>query len=92
MEGIDRLAWTVDAQNATLVRALDEMPAALTVLADQRQDLTIALTSLGEMSTVASRLVENSGEDLHTNLQALAPTLRALADSGNALTEVLACC
>ncbi|ATQ30773.1 MCE family protein [Rhodococcus ruber] len=89
MEGIDRLAWTVDAQNATLVRALDEMPAALTVLADQRQDLTTALTSLGEMSTVASRLVENSGEDLHTNLQALAPTLRALADSGNALTEVL---
>lgn len=89
MEGIDRLAWTVDAQNATLVRALDEMPAALNVLVEQRQDLTTALTSLGEMSTVASRLVENSGDDLQTNLQALAPTLRALADSGNALTEVL---
>lgn len=89
LEGMDRLAVTVNNQNATLVRALDELPPALEVLADQRQNLTAAMTSLGDLSTVASRIVENSNEDLKTNLQGLAPTLRALADSGSALTEVL---
>lgn len=89
LEGMDRLARTVNDQNDTLVRALEELPPAFEVLADQRGNLTAAMTSLGEMSTVASRLIENSGDDLKTNLQALAPTLRALADSGSALTEVL---
>ncbi|MEE2032699.1 MCE family protein [Rhodococcus chondri] len=89
MEGMDRLAWTVNNQNDTLVRALEELPPALEVLVDQRESLTAAMTSLGELSTVASRVVENSGEDLDTNLEALAPTLRALADSGSSLTEVL---
>lgn len=89
MEGMDRLASTVDEQNDTLVRALEDLPPALQVLSDQRSDLTAAMTSLGEMSSVASRLVESSNDDLKTNLQGLAPTLRALADSGSSLTEVL---
>lgn len=89
LEGMDRLAATVDDQNATLVRALEELPPALGVLSDQRENFTAAMTSLGELSTVASRLVESSNDDLKTNLQGLAPTLQALADSGSALTEVL---
>ncbi|MBM7458252.1 MCE family protein [Rhodococcus coprophilus] len=89
LEGMDRLAVTVNNQNATLVRALEELPPALDVLVDQRQNLTSAMSSLGEMSTVASRVIESSNDDLKANLQGLAPTLRALADSGSALTEVL---
>lgn len=89
LEGMDRLAVTVNNQNATLVRALEELPPALEVLVDQRQNLTSAMSSLGELSTVASRIVESSNDDLKANLQGLAPTLRALADSGSALTEVL---
>jgi len=89
MEGMDRLAATVNGQNDTLVRALEDLPAALDVLSEQRTDLTAAMTALGEMSSVASRLVESSNDDLKANLQGLAPTLRALADSGNSLTEVL---
>lgn len=89
LEGMDRLAVTVNNQNATLVRALEELPPALDVLVDQRQNLTSAMSSLGEMSTVASRVIESSNDDLEANLQGLAPTLRALADSGSALTEVL---
>lgn len=89
LEGLDRLAVTVDDQNETLVRALEELPAALEVLADQRANFTNAMSSLGELSVVASRLVESSNDDLKANLEGLAPTLKALADSGNALTEVL---
>ncbi|MEU5840911.1 MCE family protein [Rhodococcus sp. NPDC047139] len=89
LEGMNRLAATVDDQNATLVRALEELPPALEVLADQRSNFTAAMSSLGELSTVASRIVESSNDDLKANLQGLAPTLRALADSGDALTEVL---
>ncbi|WP_241385548.1 MCE family protein [Rhodococcus sp. CH91] len=89
LEGMNRLAATVDDQNATLVRALEELPPALEVLSTQRSNLTAAMSSLGELSTVASRLVENSNDDLKANLEGLAPTLRALADSGSSLTEVL---
>lgn len=89
MEGMDRLASTVNDQTDVLERALDDLPEAVGVLADQRANLTAALTSVGEMSSVASRLIENAGEDLDTNLEALTPTLRALADSGSSLTQVL---
>ncbi|MGA9873218.1 MAG: MCE family protein [Rhodococcus sp. (in: high G+C Gram-positive bacteria)] len=89
MSGIDRLAVNVQNQNATLTRALNEVPPALDVLTAQRPDITTAFTSLGAMSDVVSRLVESSGQDLDTNITSLTPVLRALADSGNALTDVL---
>src|SRR5690606_32264823 len=44
MEGMDRLARTVNNQNDVLVRALEELPPALEVLVDQRQNLTAAMT------------------------------------------------
>ena len=89
MSGMDRLAVNVQNQNATLTRALNEVPPALDVLTAQRPNITGAFTSLGRLSDVVSRLVENSGQDLHTNIASLTPVLRALADSGNALTDVL---
>lgn len=89
MEGMDRLAGNVNDQNDVLTRALDELPTSLDVLAGQRSNITTAMQSLGELSATASRIVDSSTADLQANLQALAPTLRALADSGNSLTEVL---
>ncbi|NRI65340.1 MCE family protein [Rhodococcus sp. MS16] len=89
MEGIDRLSYTVEAQRDTLNKALDGIPPALDILVAQRQDITNALTSLGGLSEVASRVINESGEDFATNVRSLSPTLKALADSGNALTQVL---
>ena len=89
MEGIDKLSSTVEAQRDTLNKALDGIPPALDVLVAQRQDITNALVSLGGLSDVASRVIETSGEDFATNVRALSPTFKALADSGNALTQVL---
>lgn len=89
MSGIDRLSVNVQNQNATLTRALNEVPPALDVLAAQRPNITNAFTSLGRLSDVVSRLIDTSGEDLQTNIASLTPVLKALADSGNALTDVL---
>ncbi len=89
MSGIDRLAVNVQNQNATLTRALNEIPPALDVLIAQRPNITNAFTSLGQLSDVVSRLIETSGADLQTNISSLTPVLNALANSGNALTDVL---
>ena len=89
MEGINRLAGTAAKQTDTISKALDEIPPALEVLVDQRQDITNALVSLGQLSDVANRLIEKSGDDFATNVRALVPTLAALANSGENLTGVL---
>ncbi|RVW06547.1 MCE family protein [Rhodococcus spongiicola] len=89
MEGIDRLAGTVNEQTDTLARALDDVPPALEVLVGQRQNLTGALIALGDLSDTATRVINESGDDLKSNLASLSPILRELAGTGDALTEVL---
>ncbi|CAM3127815.1 MCE family protein [Prescottella defluvii] len=89
MEGINRLADTAAKQTDTISNALDGIPPALEVLVDQRQDITNAMVSLGQLSDVADRLIKESGDDFATNVRALIPTLTALANSGESLTQVL---
>lgn len=89
MEGIDRLAGTVNQQTDTLNRALDGIPPALEVLVAQRQNLTNALVALGNFSDTATRVINASGDDLKANLASLSPLLEQVAGTGNNLTEVL---
>ncbi|CRK53374.1 Mce family protein [Rhodococcus sp. RD6.2] len=89
MEGIDRLASTVNAQTETLNAALEGIPPALEVLVGERQNLTNALVALGNFSTTATRVINESGDDLESNLASLVPILTQLASTGNALTDVL---
>lgn len=89
MEGIDRLAGTVNQQTDTLNHALDSIPPALEVLVAQRQNLTNALVALGNFSDTATRVINESGDDLKANLASLSPLLEQLAGTGNNLTEVL---
>jgi phospholipid/cholesterol/gamma-HCH transport system substrate-binding protein len=89
MEGIDRLASTVNAQSETLTAALDGIPPALEVLVGERQNLTNALVALGNLSTTATRVINETGDDLESNLASLVPVLTQLAGTGNALTDVL---
>ncbi|WP_137723258.1 MCE family protein [Prescottella subtropica] len=89
MEGIDRLAGTVNKQTDTLTHALDAIPPALEVLVGQRQNLTNALVALGNFSDTATRVIDESGDDLKGNLANLAPLLQQLAGTGHNLTEVL---
>jgi ABC-type transporter Mla subunit MlaD len=73
-----------------LTRALDRIPPALEVLVAERPRLTAALQKLGDFSSLASGLVNDTQADLVRNLRNLEPTLRALADVGPNLDKALA--
>ncbi|WP_040794310.1 MCE family protein [Nocardia higoensis] len=89
MEGLDRFGGQLADQRVVLERALDEIHPALTVLADRRENITRAITALGDLSDVTQRVIDTSGENLKANLDALWPTLQRLADTGGNLAESL---
>ncbi|MDT7570487.1 MAG: phospholipid/cholesterol/gamma-HCH transport system substrate-binding protein [Actinomycetota bacterium] len=89
IDHIDGLAATVRAQETTLTHAIDTMPTALRILADDRQQLTALLVSLQNLGTVATRVVDSSRKDLVANLKALQPTLTKLAEVGNVIPKSL---
>lgn len=90
MEGLDRLSRQIDEQNDTLARALAQMPEAVALVNDQKQELTTALVSLGDFGNKANQIIDaGGGQDLADNLADLVPVLEALANSGRDLTRVL---
>ncbi|MBF6539246.1 MCE family protein [Nocardia farcinica] len=89
MEGLDRFGGQLAQQRTVLETALDGIHPALTVLADRRENITRAITALGELSDVTQRVIDTSGENLKANLASLGPVLQQLADTGNNLTESL---
>lgn len=89
MEGLDRFGGQLADQRVVLENALDGIHPALTVLADRRENITRAITALGELSDVTQRVIDTSGENLKANLDALWPTLQQLADTGGNLAESL---
>lgn len=90
IEGLNRVASNFADRRDVIDRALQRIPRALEVLDRERPQLTTALTKLGQFSDVATRLVNDSGDDLATNLKNLQPTIKALADVGPDLDASLA--
>ena len=89
MQGIDRLSATVHAQESTLTGALDAMPQAIKLLADNRSQLTTMLVSLQHLGDVAVRVEKNSQADLVANLHDLQPTLQQLSEAGDSISKSL---
>jgi len=89
MEGIDKLTATVRSQESTLVNAIDTMPQALKILADNRSQLTTMLVSLQHLGDVAVRVENASQADLVGNLHDLQPTLQKLAEAGANISRAL---
>ncbi len=87
---LNRLAGTLADQRDVVTRALNKIPAALDVLIRERPRITTALDKLRVFSDTATGLVNDTQDDLVTNLQNLEPTLRALADVGPGLDRGLA--
>ena len=87
---LNRLAGTFAGQRDVLTRALDRIPPALDVLVRERPQLTAALAKLGNFSSLAAGLVNDTHADLVRNLRNLEPTLRSLADVGPKLDTALA--
>jgi len=89
LERINRLAVSTNAQEDEIDRALRDIPPALEILDDQREDLVKMLESLDELGGVATAVIRKSKADTITDLRLLRPVLKGLADAGDSLVSVL---
>jgi phospholipid/cholesterol/gamma-HCH transport system substrate-binding protein len=89
LEKVNRLAVETNKQKGAITSALDDLPEALTVVNEQRDDLVKLLRSLDRLGGVGTRVVHESKADTVADLKALAPILRRLADSGDDLAKSL---
>ncbi len=88
-DSLNRVVGTFAEQKPVVDRALKTIPDALAVLRDERENLAEALDKLGEFSAVTADSVNQTKDNLVTELKALAPVLRSLANAGPALTRSL---
>ncbi|MFG3601465.1 MCE family protein [Micromonospora chersina] len=89
IEALDRLTGRLNQQRQVVGDALDSLAPGLTVLAQQRDQLTKALTALGELGKVGTRVVNRSREDTVASVKALQPILEQLARAGDNLPKSL---
>jgi phospholipid/cholesterol/gamma-HCH transport system substrate-binding protein len=87
IESLNRLAISINEQRGSIELALDEMPAALESIDRQRDDLVKMLRALNDLSSVATRVIEQSKTATIDSLRALDPTLTKLAEAGDSLPK-----
>lgn len=87
IDSIDRLSGTLAKNQDKIGKALDELPKGLTILADQRRQLTAMLTALRDLGEVGTRVIRGSRADLEANLRAISPILRQLNKAGDDLPK-----
>jgi phospholipid/cholesterol/gamma-HCH transport system substrate-binding protein len=86
---VNKLAAQFAEQKPVVDRALQTIPDALRVLADERDNLADALDQLGKFSALAADSVNRTKEALVKELTDLGPVLESLANAGPALTRSL---
>ena len=89
LEKVNNLAVETNKQKSAITGALDNLPAALRVVNEQRDDLVKLLQALDRLADVGTRVVKESKADTVADLKALGPILRRLADSGDDLPKSL---
>lgn len=89
LKAVDRLSGRLGKEKKTIARAVDTMPPALKVLADQRRDLTKMLTALSKLGKTGSKVVNASHDDTVANLKQLRPILQQLNKAGDDLPNSL---
>lgn len=89
LEKVNRLAVETNKQKGAITGALDDLPGALRVVNQQRDDLVKLLEALNRLGDVGTRVVTESKSDTIADFKALAPILRRLADSGDDLPKSL---
>jgi phospholipid/cholesterol/gamma-HCH transport system substrate-binding protein len=89
LKAVDRLAKRLGKEKETIAEAVDTMPPALKVLADQRRDLTRMLVALSKLGKTGTRVVNASHDDTVANLKNLRPILQQLNKAGDDLPNSL---
>lgn len=88
-DSLNRLVGQVAEQRPTLDRALKTVPRALTVLNEQRANLVAALDQLGKFGALTADTVNQTRDNLVTELNDIALVLESLADAGPAMVRSL---
>jgi phospholipid/cholesterol/gamma-HCH transport system substrate-binding protein len=89
IDAMDRLTQTVAKQRKTIAEALDTFTPALTVLADQRAELTRLLVHVARLSKVGTRVINASRADTVRTLELLAPILDKVVSARTDLSKAL---
>ncbi|MEU8708897.1 MCE family protein [Streptomyces sp. NPDC048565] len=89
LDGVNRLSATLATRKQDVGTVLTGLTPGLKVLEKQRGSLLTMLRSLDTLSTVAVDTIDRSKADMVADLKAIAPTLTALADSGDDLPDSL---
>lgn len=89
LDGVNRLSTTLATRKQDVGTVLTGLSPGMKVLEKQRGSLLTMLRSLDTLSTVAVDTIDRSKADMIADLKAIAPTLRALADSGDDLPDSL---
>jgi phospholipid/cholesterol/gamma-HCH transport system substrate-binding protein len=89
LKAVDRLAKRLGKEKETIADAVEEMPPALKVLADQRRDLTRMLTALSKLGQTGTKVINASHDDTVANLKQLRPILQQLNKAGDDLPNSL---
>ncbi len=90
LEKVNNLAVETNKQTGAITGALDNLPGALKVVNEQRDDLVKLLEALNKLGDVGTNVVKDSKADTVADLKALAPVLRQLAASGDDLAKSVA--
>lgn len=85
IDALDGLSKPLAAQSDQLAQAIDHVTPGITLLNQQQTNLTAALTALTSFSTVATRVIDHTQDDLEVNLRDLQPILANLVAAGDAL-------
>lgn len=89
LDAVNRLSATLATREDDVATVLTDLSPGLRTLEEQRGALLTMLRSLDTLSGVAVSTIDASKDDMIADLQALAPTLRALADAGADLPDSL---
>jgi phospholipid/cholesterol/gamma-HCH transport system substrate-binding protein len=88
-ESVNGLVGQFAADKPVLDNALRTIPDALAVLSEQRSHLTDALDTFGKFSALTADAVNQSKDNLVTELKDRGPVLESLGNAGPALTRAL---
>ena len=89
MQQVNRLTSVLNREHQTIGDALDSFGPALHVLHHQHQQLMTMLTSLDQLGTVATRVINESGANITASLRDLKPVLIELDKAGDSLPRGL---
>lgn len=87
IDSLNELSKTARDQEQSIVNTVDDLPAALKLLDEQRGGLVRMLHGLDRLSPVAVRVIKSSKAATLADLRALNPILSKLAEAGDAVPK-----